>query len=367
MRIGLVIYGNLEILTGGYLYDKMLVNFLKMKNVDVEIFSLKGRNYFAHCTDNFSSLEKTILNAHLDILLQDELNHPSLFWMNKRLAKNIPVISIVHQILSVQPRNRSLNCCYKVIERAYFQSLTGCIFNSTFTKTTAIKKLCYDKPSIVVYPGKDRLDNKMKRETIQKRRLGKKPLALLFLGNITKNKRILETLQQLLILPRELWLLYIVGSGQFEPDYFTTIKNWVRQNNISNNVIFCGPLNGSKLESTISKCHIMLLPFTMEGFGMAYIEGMGFGLPAFGSTQGAAGEIITHGFNGYLIGPKAPEKLAAILKELYYDRQKLTRLSLNSLQTYNKFPSWETSMENIYQYLCSIYQQNRKNLSKPNL
>ena len=29
MHVGLIIYGSLEILTGGYLYDRILVNYLK--------------------------------------------------------------------------------------------------------------------------------------------------------------------------------------------------------------------------------------------------------------------------------------------------------------------------------------------------
>src|SRR5215510_9458402 len=98
MKIGLVIYGSLNTLSGGYLYDRKLVEYLRAQGDAVEIISLRWRNYAAHLTDNFSfrlPLSDVTPATHLrrtqvpggageqppdhqfDILIQDELNHPS--------------------------------------------------------------------------------------------------------------------------------------------------------------------------------------------------------------------------------------------------------------------------------------------------
>ena len=53
MRIGLVIYGSLDTLSGGYLYDRKLVEYLRAQGDTVEVISLPWRNYAAHLTDNF--------------------------------------------------------------------------------------------------------------------------------------------------------------------------------------------------------------------------------------------------------------------------------------------------------------------------
>ena len=45
MRIGLVIYGSLETLTGGYLYDRMVVEGLARLGHEVEVISLAGGPY----------------------------------------------------------------------------------------------------------------------------------------------------------------------------------------------------------------------------------------------------------------------------------------------------------------------------------
>src|ERR1043165_8651140 len=90
MRIGLIIYGSLDTLSGGYLYDRKLVEYLRSRGEKVDIISLPWRNYAAHLTDNLY----VRLPKDFDILIQDELNHPSLIFAN-RGRHLCPVISLV--------------------------------------------------------------------------------------------------------------------------------------------------------------------------------------------------------------------------------------------------------------------------------
>ena len=53
MKIGLIIYGSLKTISGGYLYDRKLVELLKKRGDQIEIISLPRRNYAAYLTDNF--------------------------------------------------------------------------------------------------------------------------------------------------------------------------------------------------------------------------------------------------------------------------------------------------------------------------
>ena len=72
---------------------------------------------------------------------------------------------------------------------------------------------------------------------------------------------------------------------------------------LSSIVHFHGSLDNAPLIELLKQSHVLVVPSSYEGFGIVYLEGMGFGLPAIGTTAGAAGEIITHGENGYLIQP----------------------------------------------------------------
>ena len=109
MRLCLIIYGSLDTLTGGFLYDKFLVEQLRRNGHEIDIISLPWRRYGQHLLDNFSTkLRSRLTTKSYDLILQDELNHPSLFWLNHRLRNTkghgAPLVSIVHQVLSSQPR-----------------------------------------------------------------------------------------------------------------------------------------------------------------------------------------------------------------------------------------------------------------------
>ncbi len=45
MRLGWVIYGNLEMVTGGFIYDKLVVEYLRRQGDEVEIMALPWQPY----------------------------------------------------------------------------------------------------------------------------------------------------------------------------------------------------------------------------------------------------------------------------------------------------------------------------------
>src|SRR5437667_1416682 len=144
MKIGLVIYGSLDTVSGGYLYDRKLVEYLRSQGDTMEIISLPWRNYGAHLTDNFWFRlwnpedrfwigQQAVRLQNLDILIQDELDHPSLIMAN--MGKHpYPVISLVHHLRCSELRPKWQNDFYRTVEKKYLQSVDGFIFNSKTTK-----------------------------------------------------------------------------------------------------------------------------------------------------------------------------------------------------------------------------------------
>jgi len=111
MRVGLVIYGDLNTLSGGYLYDRYLVQHLRAQGDTVEIISLPWPGYGRAMLQNLDPrIESRLKNTSLDLLLQDELNHPSLFLLNARLKRKIryPILGIVHHLRSSEPHHAPL-------------------------------------------------------------------------------------------------------------------------------------------------------------------------------------------------------------------------------------------------------------------
>ncbi len=182
MKLGLVIYGSLDTLSGGYMYDRKLVEYLRAQGDTVEIISLPWRNYAAHLTDNFSFK----LPANLDILIQDELNHPSLIAANSG-RHPYPIVSLVHHLRCSELRPKWQNAIYRVVEKKYLQSVDGFIFNSKTTKGVVNSLIGNGKPAVVAYPPTDRFGEVISEEEI-KTRANQNPLRVLFLGNIIERK-----------------------------------------------------------------------------------------------------------------------------------------------------------------------------------
>jgi glycosyltransferase involved in cell wall biosynthesis len=116
-------------------------------------------------------------------------------------------------------------------------------------------------------------------------------------------------------------------------------------------VTFTGPVMDERLLDIMRKVDVLVMPSSFEGFGIAYLEGMGMGLPAIATTAGAAHEIITHGKDGFLIPPENPTVLAEKLNQLIHTPKRLETMSLAALDRYRAFPNWETSMAAIRSFL----------------
>lgn len=61
---------------------------------------------------------------------------------------------------------------------------------------------------------------------------------------------------------------------------------------------------------TISECALSVSSSKPEGFGMAILEALSFGVPVIASKHGGALDLVTHGVNGFLFEPNNPLDLS---------------------------------------------------------
>lgn len=347
MKIGLVIYGSINTLSGGYMYDRMMVEYLRAQGDTVEIISLPWRNYAAHLTDNFSFE----LPPNLDILIQDELNHPSLIGAN-RGKHPYPIISLVHHLRCSELRPKWQNDLYRIVEKKYLQSMDGFIFNSKTTKGVVNGLIGNNKPDVIAYPPTDRFGDAISEGEIEERGK-KKELRVLFLGNVMGRKG-LHTLLEAAKLSTFDLQLDIVGSLTIEPEYAKQMQEFGMVNGLSSTVHFHGSLNNQPLINKLKNAHVLVVPSSYEGFGIVYLEGMGFGLPAIGTTAGAAGEVIRDGVDGFLIQPGDAHSLATKLQIMNERRDALVQMSLAARTRYLAQPKWNQTANQIREFLLSF-------------
>jgi glycosyltransferase involved in cell wall biosynthesis len=113
--------------------------------------------------------------------------------------------------------------------------------------------------------------------------------------------------------------LVMVGSGKdswddCEPD----IVDYVRGHALESCVTLAG--QSTSVQQYLQASDLFVTPSDYEGFSLTLVEALGCALPVVTTAVGAAPEIIRHGENGFLCGPKSgPELRAAMLAAL--DRQ----------------------------------------------
>ncbi len=356
MKVALIVYGSLEVISGGNLYDLQLVRYLRRQGVVVDIISLPKPKYGVALFQNvFSSVIRRLKVTGADIILQDELCHPSLAWLNQRIKRvfNKPIISIVHHLRTQERHQAWLNqSLYHLVEQQYLDTVDGFIFNSKTTQQTVEACSSQPRPSLVAFPAGDRFKQYLPDMTsIEQRAYTAGPLQLLFLGSIIERKGLHVVADALSRLPEAMVHLTIAGNDAADVAYTQRIRRMITDLKITESVSWAGSLVESDVANVLRDHHLLVMPSQYEGFGIAYLEAMGFGLPAIGTTAGAAHEIIKHGTNGFLIEPEDAPALARTLRTLAKNRDWLWGLSSNARKHYDAHPEWAHSMESIRQFI----------------
>lgn len=359
MRVGLVIYGDLNTLSGGYLYDRKLVEFLRGQGDQIEVISLPWRSYGRHLLDNLDQgLYQRLLAARVDVLLQDELNHPSLFAINYRLRERVdfPIISIVHHLRCAEQHPTWLLRLYSRVEKIYLQSVDGYVFNSQTTRRMVEQVCACSKADVVATPGGDALSGEAVHRTAYSR---DGLVQILFVGNWIERKGLHRVIAALSKLQAYEWQFTIAGRIGVDKRYARRVLRQIEQSRLGARVKVLGAVSDDQLQYLWRSSHVLVVPSQYEGFGIVYLEAMRFGVVPVGGALGAAGEIIQDGENGLLVPPEDQDALLRGLERLIRDQQYRQQLSAAALARYCQFPSWKESMSRVRQFLLEQTRQGK--------
>ncbi len=356
MRLGLVIYGDLNLVTGGFMYDRYMVEHLRRQGDTVEVISLPWRPYSLGLLDNFKgALIRRLRQAPFDALIQDELTHPSLFWLNHRLKSRLPypIISLVHLLRCTEARPAWQNAGYGLIEKRYLQSVDGFIYISRHTRQVVEALTGSTRPGTIAYPAGDRLGGLSPEEITAKVR-SPGPRQILYLGAVIPRKGLDILIRALAPLREADWHLTVAGSLSTDPGYCRTIYRLISRFGLSHRICLPGVLQGQKLLDCLRRSHILAVPSFVEGLALVYLEGMYFGLVPLAAAQGAAGEVITPGQDGFLIPPRDVQTLSATLATLLTDHHRLLAMSLAARERIGRHPTWEETGAAIRAFLLQM-------------
>jgi glycosyltransferase involved in cell wall biosynthesis len=355
--VGLLIYGSLDTVSGGFIYDRNLVRYLRQAGDRVDVISLPWRGYGLSLLDNLNAgLRRRLTQAHFDVLLEDELVHPACFWLNQRLRSRLsyPVIAIVHHLRCRERHPALMRRLYHWVEKRYLASVDAFICVSRTTAQDVENLMGRTQPLVVASPGRDGLPGAVSRAEIMARATAPGPFNLIFVGNLIPRKELHTLLAALKNLSDDDWHLTVAGSLTMDAAYVAAIRRQINDAGLAPRVSLLGSLPAQELAARCAASHLLAVPSSYEGFGIVYLEAMQFGLPAIAGSDGAAKEIITHGDNGFLVPPGNPEALAHQIELLIQDRELLLRMSLAAHQSGAAHPTWNDSAARARAFLQSF-------------
>ena len=297
MRVGFVVYGSLNQTSGGFRYDRKLVEYLRKKGDTVEVISLPWRDDWRNVIAGVSPRLRRTLDKPFDVLIQDELCYPTLWRLNRRLTRPGATVALVHHFNSVNRRGR-LGWLRWWLERQYLESVDGWVATSDFTRQRARTVAAAPAESVVAPPAGRRSGRPVTEKQVRTR-AADRPLRILYLGNVIERKGLCTLLSALDGLSTESskptdssgWQLTVVGSTEPEPAYAAQTRRRVAELDLSEHVDFVGEVSDDEVIAQLEASHVLCVPSRYEGFGMVYLEAMEYGVVPIATTKGGANEV----------------------------------------------------------------------------
>ena len=333
-RVVFAIPGKLDTPTGGYIYDRMVVNGLRDSGWQVDVVSL-GEGFPTpqestrqHALDLLASL------PHPSPVIIDGLAYGVMPEARKHLHPANPIIALVHHPLALETGLSSEQAhLFKANETLALSLSAQVIVTSPSTGRELIEHYCVDEKNLtVVRPGTDRASRYAALTS-------GRTVRLLSVGAIVPRKGFISLVQALKPLAHLDWSLSIVGDPTRSADTTRALSQTIEQVGLEGRIMMLGTLARSDLERLYVESDVFVLASEHEGYGMAYAEAIAHGLPVIGTLAGAIPDTVPKEA-GLLVEPGSIEGLSLALERMISDVALRHRLAAGARQVAASLPTW---------------------------
>jgi glycosyltransferase involved in cell wall biosynthesis len=328
LRIELVVPGPLEQRTGGYIYDRRIVEGLRALGRQVRVHELAGRFPIVDelaITAARTTLETMGANG---VPVIDGLALPA--FADLRLPR--PWVALVHHPLALETGLSAAEADgLAAVERQTLATASRLIVTSPQTRRDLAG---YDIEAArvgVVLPGTD--------PAPVARGSGGPGLTLLCVASLTPRKGhavLLEALAGLRELP---WRLACVGSAERDRVAAEAIRAAIARLRLDDRVRLIGEQSEAGLQPFYDAADLFVLASHHEGYGMVLAEALARGLPIVSTTAGAIPDTVPAAA-GILVPPGDPAALAAALRHVLTEPGLRARLAAGARAARRSLPNW---------------------------
>lgn len=327
----LMVPGALDQRTGGYIYDRRIVDGLSKLGWTVTVHELEGR-FPDPDKAAIEAAASAITAANQGLVLIDGLALLAFADQIERLQGRW--VGLIHHPLSMETGLSAGEASrLAALEGGLMRSAKTLIVTSPGTKRD-LGQFDLD-PSViaVVTPG-------VEPAALARGSGDRQPKALLSVGSLTKRKghlTLLEALSGLLDLD---WRLSLVGSSAWDPDHAKSIRRAVIELGLQARVEIVGEQDEAGLKKLYDGADLFVLASHHEGYGMVLTEALAHGLPIVSTTAGAIPETVPRKA-GCLVPPGDAKALASALRTVLTEKEVYRHLQYGAQQARDELRTWE--------------------------
>jgi glycosyltransferase involved in cell wall biosynthesis len=325
--------GDLATITGGYIYDRKLIEALQVGGWEVAELSLGAA---------FPGGDFATFGAAADLLSAVETGVPVIvdglaLGADPRLAdaaaRRGPLIALVHHPLALETGLEAVEANrLRLSETQALRFADQIVVTSDPTAATLIEDYGVrpDRLSIAK-PGNDRPPFA--------RGSGGPKIVLLSVAAISPRKGfdvLVQALERIKDLP---WRLDLVGNEAIDPPCAAALRHQISAAGLDGRIRHWGAMDQAALAARYDAADVFVLASRYEGYGMVYSEAIAHGLPVIGTTGGAIPSVVPKEA-GLLAEPGDVETLVEALRVMITDTLRRDGFAAGSRAAAAHLPSW---------------------------
>jgi len=342
--------GELDTPTGGYIYDRRIIEGLQSLGWQVDLLSLGiGFPYpNVETVAHAATLLQTVPVGTIVVI--DGLASGVLPEAVADLSRHHPVVALVHHPLAFETGISQIQAeAFRLSETQALSHVKRVIVTGPSTARDLVQFFAVAAASIdVVRPGTAR--------AALAQGSGSDTLHLVSVGSVTPRKGFDVLLAALQPLSPLTWTLTIAGDLTRDDKAPMQLASDIERFGFQERVRTLGAVNDAELEALYQRADVFVLASFFEGYGMAYAEALARGLPVIGTTGGAIPDTVPQEA-GLLVPPGDVPHLTQALRAVMLDKNLRERLSQGAKRAALQQPTWEQSVKRFAEVLEPLQTQ----------
>jgi glycosyltransferase involved in cell wall biosynthesis len=333
-----IVPGRIDQVTGGYLYDRMIVEGLRARGHEVRVHELPGSYPLA---DGPTMRRAEAVAAGLPDgarVVIDGLALPGLAGIAAGALRRLRTVALVHHPLFLETGlTAAAAAVLRRVELDLLARMDRILCTSPCT-AGVLRDLGLPADRIAtVIPGTAPAGRPACRGTEAPDRA----LRLLCVATVTARKGHAVLVEALSRLGRTDWRLCCVGSLTRDPESVAGLRAAIDAAGLGGRIELAGEQPPESLGRHYREADLFVLASWYEGYGMAFAEALAHGLPVIGTTAGAIPSTVPADA-GLLVAPGDAAALADAIATLLADRDRLAALRAGAVRAGAALPDWPT-------------------------